>query len=339
MMMQNYNILFTLKNVLKNFPFGYFIYLHYICAKCLSVAEIVKLKNKWEIPYRIIIVEDLKLIAVSSSVQCDWVISNKHDLVFQTEEINPLFQAEEDIEMIVSDVCEKIHTKDITSVHFYGAGCFLPQKKEIVRKILSHHIAEIHIEVESDLLAAARALFKQDSGIVCVLGTGSNSGFYNGIRIKKNISPLGYIWGDEGGGAAIGKIFIGNLLKNRYSGNLYEGFMDYYKTSPREILESVYKKAFPERYLAQFTKFIAKNINEPAMYDLVYNTFSNFITGNIMLYNYLDYPVQFTGSVAFYFEDILRDACLTNGIRPGDIVQNPLKGLIEFHRSNCLKKH
>jgi len=276
--------------------------------------------------------EDLKLIAVSGDTQCDWVINNKHDLVIQTGEINPFYQEENDIELIVSDVCKKINPKDLTSVHFYGESCFFPKQRELIRKVLSHHIPEINIEVESDLLAAARALFRQEAGIACILGIGSNSCFYDGCRIRKNIAPLGYIWGDEGGGAVVGKIFIGNLLKNRYSDHLYKEFMDYYKTSPQEIMESVYKKAFPSRYLAQFTTFIAKNINEPAMYDLMFHTFSNFITGNIMQYNYLDYPVYFTGSIAFDFEDILRDACLTNGIRAGEIIQNPLNGLIEFHR-------
>ena len=275
--------------------------------------------------------EDLKLIVDGGSTQCDWTISNMPDLVFQTKGINPFYQEEEDIEIIVSEVCEKINVEGITSVHFYGAGCSFSQKKEIVRKVLSHHIPGVNIEVESDLLAAARALCRNESGIACILGTGSNSCFYNGKLIEKNISPLGYILGDEGSGAVIGKIFIGNLLKNQYSAHLYEKFMIYYNTSPQEIMESVYRKPFPNRYLAQFTKFIAKNINEPVMYDLIFDSFSNFIIKNVMQYNYLDYPVHFTGSVTFHFEDILRDACLTNGIRPGEITQSPLKGLIEYH--------
>ena len=275
--------------------------------------------------------EDLKLIAYSDSTQCDWVISNMQDVIFQTNEINPFYQEEEDIEIIVSKICKEINIEDIASVHFYGAGCFSLQEKEIVRKVLSHHIPGINIEIESDLLAVARASCKQDSGIACILGTGSNSCFYNGQLIVKNISPLGYILGNEGSGAVIGKIFIGNLLRNEYSDHLYEKFMDYYDTSPQKIMESVYRKTFPGRYLAQFTEFIAKNISEPAMYDLIFRTFSNFITKNIMQYNYLDYPVHFTGSVASLFEDILRDACLTNGIRPGEITQSPLKGLTEYH--------
>ncbi len=159
--------------------------------------------------------EDLKLIADSGSTHCDWVVSNRPDVVIQTKGINPFYQEKEDIKKIVGEVCEKINVKDIASVHFYGAGCSFLQKKEIVRKALSHYIPKAIIEVESDLLAAAHALCGKESGIACILGTGSNSCFYNGSSIEKNVSPLGYILGDEGSGAVIGKIFIGNLLKNQ----------------------------------------------------------------------------------------------------------------------------
>ncbi|MDR0231740.1 MAG: ATPase [Dysgonamonadaceae bacterium] len=274
---------------------------------------------------------DSKLIAYSGFTRCNWVISDMSDVVFQTRGINPFYQEEEDIEIIVSEVCEKMSIENVDSIHFYGAGCFFPQKQEIVRKVLAHHIPGVNIEVESDLLAAARASCGREPGIACILGTGSNSCFYNGFLVEKNVSPLGYILGDEGSRVIIGKIFINNLLNNQYSNRLYEDFMKYYYTSPQEIVESVYKKTFPDRYLAQFTEFIAKNINEPAMYDLIFNAFSNFITKNVMKYNYMDYPVHFTGSLAACFEDILRDACLTNGIRPGEITRNPLKGLIEYH--------
>jgi len=253
------------------------------------------------------------------------------EVVIQTKGINPFYHEVEDIKIIVSEVCEKINVEEISSVHFYGAGCSFPQKKEVVRKALSHYMPGISIQIESDLLAAAHALCGKESGIACILGTGSNSCFYNGSSIVKNVSPLGYILGDEGSGAVIGKIFIGNLLKNQYSGKLYDKFMDYYQTSPEKIMQSVYKETFPNRYLAQFTEFIAENIKEPAIRDLVFDAFSSFITKNVMQYDYFNYPVHFTGSVAFHFADILRDACLTNRIQPGEIMQSPIKGLVEYH--------
>ncbi len=111
--------------------------------------------------------------------------------------------------------------------------------------------------------------------------------------------------------------------------------MDYYHTFPEEIMQSVYKEALPNRYLAQFTKFIAENIDEPHMYTLIFDAFSNFITRNVMQYDYFNYPVHFTGSVAFHFENVLRDACLTNRIRPGVIIQSPLKGLVEYHSNSA----
>ena len=279
--------------------------------------------------------KDLKLIADCGSTLCDWIISNQENVVFETKGINPYYQTEEDIAAIVSELVSDLNIDLIGSVHFYGAGCYFPQEKELVGKVLSRYIPEAGIEVESDLLAAARALCGKESGIACILGTGSNSCFYNGSVIEKNVSPLGYILGDEGSGAVIGRIFIGNLLKNQYSNHLYESFMNYYNTSPQEIMETVYKQAFPNRYLAQFTKFIAENIKETEMYDLVFKSFSDFINKNIKQYDYQSYPVYFMGSVAFYFEDILKDACLTNEVWPAGIIQSPLNKLLAFHRENA----
>jgi len=173
--------------------------------------------------------------------------------------------------------------------------------------------------IQYDLLAVARTLCGKSSGIVCILDVNAASYFYDGSIIKNSIPSLGYILGDEGSGAAIGKTFISNLLKNRYPKRLYENFMNYHNTSPQEIVEAIYRHEFPEHYLSQFTQFIAENIGETKIYNLVFKSFSDFISENIKQYDYLNYPVYFTGSIALLFEDILRDACLTNGIWPAEI--------------------
>jgi len=173
-----------------------------------------------------------------------------------------------------------------------------------------------------DLLTIAQILCGKSSGIVCFLDTDSDSCFYDGSEIERNTLPLGYILGGEGSGAAIGKTFISNLLKKRYSKQVYKNFMNYYNTSPQKIIQNIYKQDFPDSYLSQFAKFIAKNIEETKIYNLVFKSFSDFINENVKQYDYLNYPVYFTGSIACLFEDILRDACLTNGIWPTEITSH-----------------
>ncbi len=275
----------------------------------------------------------MKLIADSGSTQCDWVLSNNGEIIYRkaTKGINPFFQAKEDISMIVSELSE-INFQNIEYVYFYGAGCAFPDKKEIIKNVLSEYFPDSNIEIESDLLAAARSLCGKEPGIACILGTGSNSCFYNGKEIEKNVSPLGYILGDEGSGAVIGKIFIGNLLKNQYPEYLSDAFFTYYKTTNKEIMDAVYRKPFPNRYLAQFTRFLALHVSKPVVYDLIFNAFVGFINKNVIQYDYKTYPVYFTGSIAFHFEDILRNTCMASGILPAEITKSPMNGLIEFHQ-------
>lgn len=279
--------------------------------------------------------KNLKLIADSGSTQCDWILSNNGEIILEltTVGINPFYQTESEISAIIAtELLPHIDIKQIGSVYFYGAGCAFPEKNEIVKRAIEANIPDTEIEVNSDLLAAARSLCGKEPGIVCILGTGSNSCFYDGEKIKKNVPSLGFILGDEGSGADIGKIFIGNLLKNQFPTYIYDKFINTYNTSPEQIMECVYRKPFPNRYLAQYTKFVVDNIREPRIYDLVFNVFSNFITRNVMQYDYQIYPIYFTGSVAFHFESILRKACLENRIWPGEITESPIKGLLGFHK-------
>jgi N-acetylglucosamine kinase-like BadF-type ATPase len=277
----------------------------------------------------------MKLIADSGSTNCTWVLSldGKEKQTVITRGINPFYQSNDDISFIIRhDLLTHINKEIISEIYFYSAGCAFPDKIERVQNILYAHIPSDIIEVNTDLLAAARALCGNEEGIACILGTGSNSCLYNGQEIEKNVLPLGFILGDEGSGAAISKLFIGNLLKNQYPKSLYDDFMDYYQTNPREIMDCVYSKPFPNRYLAQFTKFIAEHISNQSIYELVFDAFTGFITRNIMQYDYTSYPVYFTGSVAWHFSDVLKKACFVSGIFPADIRQSPMEGLVDYHK-------
>ncbi|MDR0872156.1 MAG: ATPase [Prevotellaceae bacterium] len=224
-----------------------------------------------------------------------------------------------------------VRQNDVTNIFFYGAGCHFPDKKETVRQALQQFFPTAEIEINNDLLAACRALFGKEAGIACILGTGSNSCFYDGEKIAANVSPLGYILGDEGSGAVLGKLLVADMLKNQLPETLKNKFLAQYETSTADILDNVYKRPFPNRYLAKFAQFIGENRNEEAIYNLVYRSFRSFFERNVMQYE--RYPVAFIGSVAFYFRDILEKVADDLGLNISKIEQSPMEGLCAFHKN------
>ncbi len=275
------------------------------------------------------------LIADSGSTKTHWCVSDKQTIVceFFTDGINPFYQTEDEIaQEIKLSVLPQVQ-QDITNIYFYGAGCAFDAKKEMIKNAFLQSSPNVTIEVNNDLLAAARALFGAQAGIACILGTGSNSCFYNGKDIVENVSPLGFILGDEGSGAVLGKYFIGDLLKNQLPEIVKKQFFEQHKTTAEEIMENVYKKPFPNRYLAQFTRFIATHIEtSPALQDLVYQCFFDFFTRNIHQYNYQTYKVSCMGSIALHFEKTLKKAAIDCNVTLDRIIQNPMEGLVQFHQ-------
>jgi N-acetylglucosamine kinase-like BadF-type ATPase len=190
---------------------------------------------------------------------------------------------------------------------------------------------EGEIEVNSDMLGTARALCGREAGIACILGTGSNSCYYDGKNIVANVSPLGFILGDEGSGAVLGKLFIGSLLKNQLTEGLKETFLDEYKLTPAEIIDRVYRKPFPNRFLATFSPFIAKHIEDNSIQLLVKNAFSDFFRRNVMQYDYRTCKVHFCGSIAHFYRDSLIEAANELQLNIGTIAQTPMDGLVAYH--------
>lgn len=276
------------------------------------------------------------LIADSGSTKTDWrLISEKEEVKsVSTPGINPFYQTEEEIENQISTLLyPELMGFSVKKIFFYGAGCAFEDKKQIVKNAISVSFPKAQIEIESDLLAAARGLFLKEKGIACILGTGSNSCFYDGKNIIHNVSPLGFILGDEGSGAVLGKKFAADCLKNQLPEKLKDKFLKQYDLTPAQIIESVYKKPFPNRFLAQFTRFLSENIAEPFIYNIVFDSFTEFFTRNIMQYNnYKDYPVCFIGSIAYYFKDVLEVAANELDIQIGIIYQSPMPGLIKYHQ-------
>ncbi|MDE7109893.1 MAG: ATPase, partial [Muribaculaceae bacterium] len=224
---------------------------------------------------------------------------------------------------------EKIKVDDI---YYYGAGC---ATKEICKKIKSALLSvwqpEI-CEVNSDLLGAARALFGNRKGIACILGTGSNSCLYDGGQIIMQIPSLGYVLGDEGSGAALGKRLIGDVFKEQLPASVREMFLEEYKLTLPEILEKIYKLPSPNRFLASFVPFLKKNLWNPYIYSLVLKELTRFVKRNVAMYPGAHaLNVNFTGSVAFHFQNILKEATASLGYSVTHVTETPVDGLIDYH--------
>ncbi|MBR5532389.1 MAG: ATPase [Bacteroidales bacterium] len=275
------------------------------------------------------------VIADSGSTKTDWVFVENGNISERiiSKGINPFFETREEIINEIKLVFEKVDfINKISAIYFYGAGC-TAEKSEVVKYAITKVVGDnVLIEVNSDLLGAARALFGREKGIASVLGTGSNSCYYNGKFIEKNISPLGFILGDEGSGAVIGKLFIGALLKNRFGENLKLKFLSECNLTTEEIIDRVYRKPFPNRFLASLSPIIAKHLNNQEIHSLVVNCFKDFFKRNVMQYDYINNKVAFIGSIAFHYKDILTEAAKEFGITISKIEISPINGLVEYHK-------
>ena len=222
----------------------------------------------------------------------------------------------------------------LQKIWFYGAGCAFADKNELVTNALSRFFGSTEIHVNSDLLGTAHALCGHSPGIACILGTGSNSCYYDGHEIVQNVPPLGYVLGDEGSGNALGRKLLSDILKNQLPPAICDLFFETYRTTAGEILDHVYRQPFPNRYLAQFARFVAANIAYPELQALTGNCFRAFFERNVMQYEAATrLPVHFTGSIAFHFSDILTNIAADFGLNVGTILQEPSAALVTFHES------
>lgn len=277
------------------------------------------------------------LIADSGSSKTSWyLIKNSNGLYesCRTEGINPWLQTEKDI-------FEKL-TKEFTllkgrfdAVHFYGAGCANPEKNDQVKRPLKKIFQAKDVFIYSDIMAAARALCADRAGIAAILGTGSNSCYYDGSKIISQVPPLGYILGDEGSGAVLGRRLLSDIFKKQLPEDICNRFSDKYKLEPAEIMENVYHKSFPNRFMAKFTWFLSENIGHPSIYKLVNNCFKEFFTRNIKQYpESAHLPVNATGSIAWHFREVLIESARETGFQTGVITKSPMDGLVKFHLEN-----
>ena len=275
------------------------------------------------------------LIADSGSTKTDWCYGTEiaNCKIVQTEGINPFHQPEEKIQSIIyNELLPQLETpiQRCTAIYFYGAGC-LPPKTESITRVLQNTFPEADIFIETDLLGAARALCKNEAGIACILGTGSNSCLYDGKTIIQNIPPLGYILGDEGSGAVLGKRLVGDLLKHQLPDDLCQDFLKEYDLPPALILDKVYRQPLANRFLAGLTPFLFAHKHRPEIRNLLISCFTDFFTRNVMQYEYHDILVHFTGSIAFFFQEEVKEAALRLNVSIGKVLKSPLEGLKDYH--------
>lgn len=278
----------------------------------------------------------MKLIAESGSTRTEWALVEDNRLVQRvfTEGLNPFFQTRREISRSVRlGLPEIFFKKKLEQVYYYGAGCTSYEKKNVLGASLVAQF-KTPIQVESDLLAAARGLFKCEPGIACILGTGSNSCFYDGKIIVKNVKAAGYILGDEGSGAVLGKLFLADLLKGLTPKQLTAEFHEKFRISTNDVMESVYNLPFPNRFLGTIAYFLIGYMDDEYVYNLMTNNLRSFFKRSICQYDYKNYPIRFVGSLAYAQADTLRSVGHEFGMEIDVIEETPMNGLIEFHSLN-----
>jgi N-acetylglucosamine kinase-like BadF-type ATPase len=276
------------------------------------------------------------LIADSGGSKTDWRLIFKDGSIDQASApgFNPYYQPIEDLRKNVQEILlpKMKNEETVEHIYFYGAGVSSVKNQLTIKSAFLEFFPEAQIEIGWDLLAAARALCGTEPGIACIMGTGSNSCLYDGKNIIDNVANLGWILADEGSGAIIGRKFLVDYLRKKLPPKLAEQFHARFPLTREEFLEKVYQQEKPSAFLASFCKFIFQHLKEPYCYDLIYSSFAEFYENNVMKYeNYQNLKVHFTGSIAFYFSDILRQVANDKGITVKNILEGPIAGLTLYH--------
>lgn len=276
----------------------------------------------------------MQLIADSGSTKVDWrAIKDDGSIVeISTEGINPVFITPEEIVKILSQKLLPVIGSGVKNVYFYGAGVVSPQLIATLSESFKKVFPESETFAASDVLAAARALCGHNPGIACIMGTGSNSCFYDGENIAKNVRAGGFILGDEASGGVLGKKLISDFIKGLLPAHIQAEFDKRYDLDYMKVVEKVYKQPMPSRFLASFAPFINEFIADPYMENLVNTSFDEFFKRNISQYDYKNHTVNFVGSIAFYFKDKLVAAAERNGMKVGRVLKTPIEGLVEYHK-------
>ncbi len=278
----------------------------------------------------------MKLIADSGSTKTTWVLLDgaKVKATITTSGLNPYFHNSESVEAVIrADLAPFLVEDHIHEVHFYGAGCSTEYNNTMIADAIRFFFRKAAVSVYHDILGAARALFGKGRGIACILGTGCNSCYFDGTNTTSEVDSLGYLFGDEGAGSYLGKLFLGAYLKKELPADLRSAFDKEYGFTLEDILNSLYNRPSPNRFLASFSVFLSPNREHPFVHGLLERSFQDFFDAHIKKYeDYHKTPVGFIGSIASVYKDILSAVAAREDVEIFRILSSPAEGLIEYHQ-------
>lgn len=278
------------------------------------------------------------LIADSGSTKTDWqlITADGQARAIQTDGFNPYYQTTQQIvATLQTQLIPYLADAAVTKVFYYGTGCTGPAVNHIIADALRAVLPALQtVDVNSDMVGAARAALGHEPGIVCILGTGANACCYDGTQITRGIQSLGFWLGDEGSGGYLGKTLVRDFFQERLPDKLREAFQNQYALDRPTLLENAYQKPYPNRYFAAFTPFLVAHLHEPYITKLVIDAFVLFLTTYVKRFPESEtWPVHFVGSIGYYFADQLREAVEQTGLTMGRIIKAPAVALVDFHKN------
>ena len=275
------------------------------------------------------------IIADSGATKCQWtlVLGNQKKTI-TTIGISPYFLTTDQIvETIAKGFNKKVDTDIINAVYFYGTGLSNPLNVASIKKALKKVFQKADLDIQTDLVAVARATCQHSKGVACILGTGSNTGYFNGKKIVKNSPGLGFVLGDEGSGAYLGKKVLQYYLYKTFDEELMHAFESKYPINKDQILDAIYKQPLPNRYMASFSEFLSEHRGHYMIENIIEDGINDFFFAHLNKLNesWL-YPIHFAGSVAYIFRDVIKQLATAYELEIGTIVKSPMEGLIAFHK-------
>jgi len=278
----------------------------------------------------------LQLIVDAGATKTEWRIVGKgrYNSIF-TIGISPYHFTQKQIEeTLLRELPKSIFKKEFSAIHYYGTGCYATKNSNMVKKALDNTLTASKINVTHDTMGAALALCGREKGVVSILGTGSNSCYFDGKKIVANSPGLGYILGDEGSGAYLGKKVIQHYLYKMFDKPLMKSFTDTFQTDGDQILHHTYREPLANRYLASFAKFLSLHRGHFIIENIIEDGLRDFFNQHLLSYpQHKTYPVHFVGSIAYYFQDKLSDLCIDFGMTKGKVLKQPMDGLVAYHSS------
>ena len=280
----------------------------------------------------------MKLVVESGSSKADWAVISHGKVLscFQTKGFNPLFFEEIEIKQFLLDH-EQIHSiiGDVRQVYFYSPGFSHRDSRNNLHNILENVFKKSKIYIESDLLAACRSVYHSQSLFVSILGTGSNTAFYDGQSMQQITPSLGFILADEGSGAALGRTLLRDYFRKQLPEEIYLSFSKSHSISLERVLSSVYQEEYPNRFLASYVPFLSQYLAHDYVQNILRKEFQKYFNTQLLVHPmHADFTISFVGSVAFFFKDVLRQIALENGIKVSEVIQSPINGLVDYHLRN-----